>query len=128
MTFQPIQPLFTDERGTVRFQSNAIVRHLLDHGGIDLNKIAVLDFSAEDRMQFAMLIGYSLSGAGELGYFDDATWEAAAAMAERGLSEAEARNEQMCVQLADLRKKLREPMAALFGVHPDDLGVDHVAD
>lgn len=122
MTYQPIQPIVIDAHGTQRFQANVIVRHLLDHGGIDLNQIAMLEVSAEDRMQFAMLIGYSLSGAGDLSYFDNATWEAAAAMANRGLTESEARNEQMREQLASLRENLRAPMAALFEVHPDDLG------
>lgn len=28
-----IQPLYTDEHGTLRFKSNAIVRYLLDNGG-----------------------------------------------------------------------------------------------
>lgn len=36
----PIQPLIVDEHGTVRFKPNAIVEHLLDNGGIDMNQIA----------------------------------------------------------------------------------------
>jgi hypothetical protein len=39
----PIQPLYTDEHGTVRFRANALVRFLLDNGGIDMNKLAVED-------------------------------------------------------------------------------------
>jgi hypothetical protein len=73
----PTQPLDVDEHGTLRFKSNAIVRHLLDHGGIDLNALAVMDFSQEDREQFAQLIGYSLSGFGELSYVSDETYDAA---------------------------------------------------
>lgn len=73
----PIQPLQLDERGTLRFKRNAIVRHLLDHGGIDLNAIACMDFSREDREQFAQLIGYSHDGAGTLSYFSDEVWESA---------------------------------------------------
>ena len=42
---QPIQPLIEDEHGVVRFKPNAIVQHLLDHGGIDLNQIAALDLA-----------------------------------------------------------------------------------
>lgn len=73
----PIQPLEIDERGTLRFKKNAIVRHLLDHGGIDMNDLAVMDFSREDREQFAQLIGYSHGGAGELSYMSDEVWHAA---------------------------------------------------
>lgn len=73
----PIQPLDLDEHGTLRFKANAIVRHLLDNGGIDLNAIAMMEFSQEDREQFAQLIGYSLSGFGELSYVSDETYSAA---------------------------------------------------
>lgn len=38
---QPMQPVELDDQGVIRFRSNAIVRHLLDHGGIDLNKLAI---------------------------------------------------------------------------------------
>lgn len=122
MNYQPIQPIVTDEHGTLRFQENAIVRHLLDNGGIDLSQIAALDFPVEDQMQFAMLIGYSLSGAGDLSYFDNATWEAASAMATRGRTEDQARIENMSAQLKALREELRGPIADLYGIHPDDLG------
>jgi hypothetical protein len=122
-TKHPIQPLVTDDRGTVRFKANAIVRHLLDHGGIDMNQLASLDFSDEDRMQFAQLIGYSVSGFGELSYVDDETYGSAEAMCATGVSDLEARNAVMREQLAQLRAALRDPMAALFGVHPDDLVV-----
>lgn len=60
----PIQPLYKSESGVVRFKPNAIVQYLLDNGGISMNDIACLDFSREDREQFAQLIGYSHSGAG----------------------------------------------------------------
>lgn len=73
----PIQPLEVDENGTLRFKKNAIVRHLLDHGGIDMNALAVMDFSREDREHFAQLIGYSHGGAGELSYMSDEVWYAA---------------------------------------------------
>ena len=63
----PIQPLAKDERGVLRFKANAIVRHLLDtHPDCDLNRLACMDFTDDDRQQFAQLIGYSLSGYGEL--------------------------------------------------------------
>ena len=74
----PIQPLYTDEKGTTRFKANAIVRYLLDFGGIDMNKLAVLPFSDEDRQQFAQLIGYSISGYADLSYVSDDAYGIAA--------------------------------------------------
>ena len=56
-----------DQNGTVRFKRNAIVVHLLENGGIDMNAIARLPFDNRDREQFAQLIGYSVNGFGELG-------------------------------------------------------------
>jgi hypothetical protein len=80
---QPLQPLITDSHGVLRFKANAIVNHLLDSarqaGVADMNKLAILPFSQEDREQFAQLIGYSLSGFGELSYVSDDTYAAAEA-------------------------------------------------
>lgn len=73
---QPIQPLVLDERGVLRFRGNSIVRYLLDNGGVDLNHLACVEFPQEDREQFAQLIGYSLSGFGELSYVSDDTYDA----------------------------------------------------
>lgn len=63
----PSQPLILED-GVVRFKRNAIVRFLLDHGGYDMNRLALLHFTDEDRAQFAQLIGYSVCGWGELSY------------------------------------------------------------
>lgn len=78
MSKHPIQPLVKDKHGTTRFKANAIVRHLLDTGSCDMNQIALLPFSDEDREQFAQLIGYSLCGFGDLSYVSDETYEKAA--------------------------------------------------
>lgn len=75
----PVQPLVVDKSGITRFKMNAIVRHLLDNGGIDMNQIAMLDFEQNDREQFAQLIGYSLGGFSDLSYVRDETYELAAA-------------------------------------------------
>lgn len=65
----PMQPIVHADDGVIRFRANAIVRYLLDHGGIDLNQIARLpNIPREDAAQFAQLIGYSVSGYGELPY------------------------------------------------------------
>lgn len=78
MRKHPIQPLEKDKHGTTRFKANAIVRLLLDDGKYDMNRLAMLPFSDEDREQFAQLIGYSLSGFGDLSYVSDETYEKAA--------------------------------------------------
>ncbi len=64
----PNQPVVIDRNGDARFKENAIVRMLLDHGGFDMNKLALMRFDQEDREQFAQLIGYSVSGFSELSY------------------------------------------------------------
>jgi hypothetical protein len=117
----PIQPLEFDGHGVLRFKSNAIVRHLLDHGGIDLNQIAMLDFSQEDREQFAQLIGYSHSGSGDLSYVSDETWCAAQAMYKKGVSDLEARNAYLRDRIKEAQDGIREGVAVLFAIHPEDL-------
>lgn len=67
----PRQPFVIDtrhERNVKRFKANAIVRFLLDAGPFDMNQLACMEFSDEDRCQFAQLIGYSECGYEELGY------------------------------------------------------------
>ena len=73
----PTQPLADDGTGVLRFKENKIVSHLLEHGGIDMNALAILKFSVEDQEQFAQLIGYSLSGFGDLSYVRNATYKRA---------------------------------------------------
>lgn len=117
----PIQPLQLDGKGVLRFKENAIVRHMLDKGGFDLNYLAAQDFSVEDREQFAQLIGYSLSGYSELGYVTDSTYAAAQAIGENLEHRAlEARIEHLEGVLATLREGLKSPLAALYEKHPDD--------
>ncbi len=117
----PIQPLEKDEDGVVRFKANAIVNYLLDNGGIDMNDLARVDFSQEDREQFAQLIGYSLSGSGDLSYMSDATYEAAEGTFNTGLSESDARIKQLEETLQNAREHIRAAAATLFRIHPDDL-------
>lgn len=79
----PLQPIERDAKGVIRFRPNKIVQHLLDHGGIDLNRLAVLGFDREEHEHFAQLIGYSVSGFGSLSYVSEGTARAADDMAER---------------------------------------------
>jgi len=121
MSKQPIQPLYLDKHGTLRFKENKIVRYLLDNGEITLNGLARVDFPREDEEQFAQLIGYSLSGFGDISYVTDETYETAERMYEEGESQLEAENKVLKEKLDKIKSGLREPIAELYGFHPDDL-------
>jgi len=121
----PIQPLSNDAHGVLRFKPNAIVQHLLDtHSSCDMNTLRAMNFTNDDRQQFAQLIGYSLSGYGDLrSYVDDESYSVAVHVAD-SIDERDARITVLEKKLADLRAfviTLREPMAQLFEMHPDDL-------
>lgn len=79
----PPQPLYKDDSGVIRFHKNAIVTFFMDlcrqKGICDLNDIAIMPFSHEDRIQFAQLTGYSLCGFSDLSYVTDADYKAATA-------------------------------------------------
>ena len=113
----PLQPIVDH-----RFVMNRIVDKLLEVAPIDLNDIAMMDFTNQERMQFAQLIGYSVSGFGGLSYVDDETYEAAERKAQ-GATEDEARNSALRNQLSEVRKGLKIASAAAFDIHPDDLEV-----
>lgn len=108
----------------LRFHENAIVNHLLDYAtarGCGMNELACLDFSTEDREQFAQLIGYSLSGFSELGYVREETLRTAERISETGESEGAARIATLESMLAEIREHLRNAACAAFQIHPDDL-------
>lgn len=93
----PLQPMGFDGSGVVRFRPNRIVQHLLDNGPFDLNDVAFLDVTNAEQMQFAQLIGYSVSGASSLSYFDDETRGEMLALSEeafQGLAEEPAEEEE----------------------------------
>ncbi len=85
----PMQPIYMCEAGGrfshahPRFKGNAIVQHMQKTGVISLNDLAAMDFSAEDWMQLAQLLGYSVFGYGELSYVSDESYERAQAKAAR---------------------------------------------
>lgn len=75
-----MQPIVQDKRGVFRFKRNGLVDALYEHGvktGLSLNELHCMDFTDEDRQQFAQLIGYSVSGYGSLSYVSDEAYEAA---------------------------------------------------
>jgi hypothetical protein len=79
----PIQPMYRDAHCASRFKENAIVRFLLETSPFDLHDLARMQFSENDREQFAQLIGYSLSGFGELPYVSDVTYNQASTKVPR---------------------------------------------
>ena len=79
---------------------------------------------ADDKQQFAQLIGYSLSGYGELSYVDNYSYESAEIMYVLNTTEDKARITYLELQLTELKRALKAPIARLFDAHPDDLGGD----
>lgn len=61
MAPHPVQPVYEDENGTVRFKPNPIIRDLQEAGVLDLNKIAG-KYDKKDISQLNQLIGYSVDG------------------------------------------------------------------
>lgn len=90
MIKNPMQPVVMARDGCIRFKPNRIVEFVLANSRVDLNAIAVQDFTDDDRMQFAQLIGYSVSGYGDLPYVSDSSYNKAAKRAERLLAEGSA--------------------------------------
>ena len=78
----PMQPIRDDERGVKRFVPNRIVEKLLETSPLDLNDIAAMDFTQQEREQFSQLHGYSVSGWGELSYVSDEAYATAEKMME----------------------------------------------
>jgi hypothetical protein len=64
----PMQPVYRDENDVVKFKPNKIIEYLFDIGALDLNRIAAMEFPAEDRMQLSQILGYSVSGYSDLSY------------------------------------------------------------
>ncbi len=103
----PMQPVYRAPDGMIRFKENKIVQFLLDAGPFDLNQLAMMAFEDEDHEQLAQLIGYSVSGFGELPYVSDETFEAADKMLAA--------------------PKAGEPVKIPFNVNLDDLAEDQKA-
>ncbi len=79
-------------------------------------------FPREDWVQFAQLIGYSVSAWSTLSYVSDEDYSAARSLHEGdGETSDGARSDALRSKLEELKEALRVPMASLFEVHPDDL-------
>ena len=79
----PMQPIEFTKDGVIRFKQNRIIQWLFESGKLDLNQIAIMPFSDEDRIQLAQLLGYSVDGFGDLSYVDRKTIERADFIADR---------------------------------------------
>ena len=81
----PMQPIIIDVDGIIRFKPNRIVQFLLDWAtprGISLTELTRMEFTDDERTQFAQLIGYSVSGFGDLPYVSDEAYAEATAKLE----------------------------------------------
>jgi hypothetical protein len=72
-------------------EGNEVVRWLKNNGPTDMNGLAYQDFPQKDEEQFAMLIGYSVSGAGDLSYFSGAMINRADIIAAKMADERDAK-------------------------------------
>jgi hypothetical protein len=63
-----MQPIARDQDGILRFKANAIILDLFAAGPYDMDDLAKLPFTLEDREQFAQLTGYSVDGFLDLPY------------------------------------------------------------
>lgn len=83
---QPMQPIEFDKDGVIRFKRNAIIDWLFNTYRIDLNEIAIhcqeAKVPVEDQEQFWQLLGYSVSGYGDLSFVRSETVRLADAIAE----------------------------------------------
>lgn len=78
----PMQPVYKDEHGVIRFRENKVVRYMLDQGNIDMNhlyRVFSMDWekNRKDMEQFAQLIGYSINGYADLSYVSDEAYSKA---------------------------------------------------
>ena len=81
---EPMQPIELAQDGVIRFKTNRMVNDLYEFSvarGFGLNEMARRDYTPDERMQFAQLIGYSVSGYGGLSYVSDESANKADAIA-----------------------------------------------
>lgn len=91
---EPMQPVGVDKHGVHRFLENRIVRDLLDFAqprGLGLNEIACGNYSAAEHRQVAQLIGYSVSGYGDLSYVNAESCERADRRSDELFAETESK-------------------------------------
>lgn len=113
----PMQPIVMDKHGVARFKENKIVTYLLDHGPNDMNSLAHVPFEQNDREQFAQLIGYSVSGYGDLSYASAESVAVADKMClpeNNNKSELELQNEYLRESLTAIKEITTDAITKLF--------------
>lgn len=87
----PMQPVVIAKDKIICFKENPIIQWMLDMGRegkrFDLNTIAIvssgLGWKKEDHMQIAQMLGYSVSGYGDLSYASKKSIQEADALADK---------------------------------------------
>ena len=72
-TSYPMQPVYLDKDGVARFKANAVVDWLFRSNGMDLNRIPTDALDVGDVEVFWQMLGYSVSGYGDLSFVRDET-------------------------------------------------------
>lgn len=91
----PMQPIVWAKDGVIRFKANKIIKHLLtSRQPLDLNVIATMGFPREDEEQLAQLMGYSVSGFGDLSYVRRTTVAKADAIADEMVRDRQKKHRQ----------------------------------
>jgi hypothetical protein len=80
----PMQPIYVDDDGVARFRANAVVRWIVDSGRVNLNDLGknMGPMNRYDVAQFYQLLGYSVSGYGDLDFIPRSIVEKADAKAD----------------------------------------------
>jgi hypothetical protein len=86
--------------------------------GFDLNFISKSGYKQEDYTQLLQLIGYSFYG---IHYSKISGADLNTAEQAQFIDEKDARIAVLEKQLQSLKDAIREPIAELFEIHPDDL-------
>lgn len=118
----PIQKTKIDKAGVLRFVQNDVVDlmlKLLKKHGIGLNELHEqgYEISQGDWDQFNQLIGYSVSGAP----IADVIKDIAEDQHKLGRTVLELRAERAEKLLNDVRLAMRDGLADLYEIHPDNL-------
>jgi hypothetical protein len=115
----PVQPI----RGG-RFVPNKIVNWMLSQIPDGLNTIARMDFTNEEHMQLAQLIGYTTSGYGSLSYVSDESYQVVCELLDSPEElEKDIRIKVLEDRLKEVETHTRNAAVALFKIHPDDLAL-----
>lgn len=115
------QQIILYEDGIARFKENKIISFIFIYGQWNLKRIASLEFSDEDRSQFAQLIGYRVSDYGKLSYVSDELIERADVRVEQLVNKME---KKMSYNITNWKVKILEtliiPVNSLFKHERED--------